>query len=454
MARFEFCLRKTYNNMRIRKLITYLEQPVDNTSLVLFRMVFGLLIAVESFGAILTGWVRRGLMDPEFTFTFIGFEWLQPLPGFGMYWYYGLMGSMGLLVMVGWYYRFGLSVFTLMWTGTYLMQKTSYNNHYYLLILLCFLMLLVPAHKNASLDTRLGRVSYSTTCPKWAVDIFKWQLLIVYTYAALAKLYPGWLEGDFISYVFTTKAHYPVVGSLLQQEWLHKMVIIGGFVYDLSIIPMIYWSVTRKAGVIISIGFHLFNSVVFGIGIFPYLMLGSFMLFFPTKSWRGRIPGYKNVDNQSANNKAHKALIFSLLGGYFLLQLWLPLRHHFIRGDVLRTEEGHRMAWRMMLRSKYGDTTFRVINKQTGEEWMVDPKDHLTNKQAFKMGARPDMTWQFARYLRKHYASQGINEIEVYADAKVYINGEPISTLIDPEVDLLSVQWKRFGHNPWIVVEN
>ncbi len=443
--------------MHIRKLIAYLEQPVDNSSLVLFRMAFGLLIAVESFGALLTGWVKRAFIDPEFTFTFIGFEWLQPLPGNGMYWYYGLMGCMGLLVMAGWYYRFGLSVFTLLWTGTYLMQKTSYNNHYYLLILLCFLMLLVPAHKNASMDTRLGRVRYSTTCPKWAVEIFKWQLLIVYTYAALAKLYPGWLEGDFISYVFATKAHYPVVGSLLQQEWIQKMVIIGGFIYDLTIIPMMFWSVTRKAGVLISIGFHLFNSVVFGIGIFPYLMLGSFVLFFPTESWRSRIPGYKTVDDpQKAAGYAgsYQGVLFGLLVVYFLLQLWLPIRHHFIPGDVLRTEEGHRMAWRMMLRSKYGETKFTVVNKQTGEEWIVDPKDHLNRKQAFKMGARPDMTWQFAQYLQKYYSEQGINDIAVYADAKVYINGELISTVIDPEVDLLSVRWKRFGHNPWIVVEN
>ena len=50
-------------------------------------MAFGLLIAVESFGALLTGWVKRAFIDPEFTFTFIGFEWLQPLPGNGMYWY-------------------------------------------------------------------------------------------------------------------------------------------------------------------------------------------------------------------------------------------------------------------------------------------------------------------------------------------------------------------------------
>jgi hypothetical protein len=54
---------------------------IDNTPLILFRIFFGFLIACESFGAIATGWVKSVLIDPQFTFSFIGMEWLQPLPG-------------------------------------------------------------------------------------------------------------------------------------------------------------------------------------------------------------------------------------------------------------------------------------------------------------------------------------------------------------------------------------
>ncbi|WP_316930169.1 HTTM domain-containing protein [Leeuwenhoekiella sp. MAR_2009_132] len=36
------------------------------------------------------------------------------------------------------------------------------------------------------------------------------------------------------------------------------------------------------------------------------------------------------------------------------MQLELPLRHWIIKDDVLWTEEGHRLSWRMMLRSKGG----------------------------------------------------------------------------------------------------
>ena len=64
---------------------------IDNSALIIFRVFFGFLIAAESFGAILTGWVRRTLVEPLFTFNFIGFDFLQPLPGNGMYYYLSLI---------------------------------------------------------------------------------------------------------------------------------------------------------------------------------------------------------------------------------------------------------------------------------------------------------------------------------------------------------------------------
>jgi hypothetical protein len=97
-------------------------------------------MATEAFGALMTGWVRRTLVEPEFTFNFIGFDWIQPLPGWGMYFYFALMGIMGLFIMAGYRYRMASFAFAFLWTGVYLMQKTSYNNHYYLMVLLGVIM--------------------------------------------------------------------------------------------------------------------------------------------------------------------------------------------------------------------------------------------------------------------------------------------------------------------------
>src|SRR5690606_8302505 len=115
-------------------------QPVDNSPLVAFRIIFGFLITLEAWGAILTGWVKRTFIDPEYTFPFLNFEWLQPLPGNGMLFYFIIMGFAGVMTMLGWHYRIAIATYAVMWAGVYFMQKFNYNNHYYLLLLLLCLM--------------------------------------------------------------------------------------------------------------------------------------------------------------------------------------------------------------------------------------------------------------------------------------------------------------------------
>jgi uncharacterized membrane protein YphA (DoxX/SURF4 family) len=148
-------------------LNNWLFKHIDNSALIVFRIIFGLLCFLESVGAIFTGWVKRTLVDPDFTFNFIGFEFLQPLPGNGMYYYYVIMGVFGLLIMVGYKYRFSMIAFTIMWSATYLMQKSSYNNHYYLLMLLSGIMVFLPAHKYASVDVKLNPERKSYSMPQW-----------------------------------------------------------------------------------------------------------------------------------------------------------------------------------------------------------------------------------------------------------------------------------------------
>ncbi len=152
---------------------------IDNSSLVVFRMFLGALIFFESFGAIATGWIRRTMIEPKFTFNFIGFEWLQPLPGNWMYAYYAAMGIFGLLIMVGYKYRLSMLSFTLLWAGTYFMQKSSYNNHYYFLMILSAVMVVMPANRYASLDVRLNPQLKRLSMPNWCRLFFFIQLIIL-----------------------------------------------------------------------------------------------------------------------------------------------------------------------------------------------------------------------------------------------------------------------------------
>ena len=430
---------------------SFLFKQIDNSPLIVFRIIFGLLCFLESVGAILTGWVKRTLIDPEFTFTFIGFEWLQPLPGYGMYAYYIIMGVFGLFIMLGYKYRFSTIMFTIMWLITYLMQKSSYNNHYYLLILLSAIMAILPAHKYASIDVKNNPNLKMISMPNWCKVIIILQMFIVYTYGSVAKIYPDWLDLTVMELLMKGKQHYYIIGDLLQQNWVHYFLAYGGILYDGLIIPLLLYKPTRKAAFFASIFFHLFNSIVFQVGIFPYLSLAFTLFFFDSKTinrlFLKRKPYYEGSEISIPNNKN---IILSVFSVYFVIQIFLPLRHHIIEDNVLWTEEAHRMSWRMMLRSKYGYATYYVVDNNTNKTTTVNLNDYLTKKQQRPASTKPDFIWQFSQRLKKEYAAKG-QDISVFVDCKISVNGRPFSQLINKEVNLAAIDWDTFKHSSWIL---
>ncbi len=430
----------------------FLFKKIDNSGLLLFRMIFGILICLECYGAIATGWIRRTLIEPKFTFTFIGFEWLQPLPGNGMYFYYFIMGTLGLLVAAGYKYRWSMIAFTVLWTATYLMQKSSYNNHYYLLILISFIMCFLPANRGYSLDSRADPSLVRHSMYHYIKWLFVLQLFIVYTYAAVAKLYADWLDFSFVKVLMQSKASYIMIGGVLQNLWLHKVIAIAGVFFDLLIVPALLWRRTRMAAFVFSIFFHLFNSIVFQIGIFPYLSLAFTLFFFDPEAVRARFFKRKSSSKEDEEDLLPSRMNWMYFGWgvYFLIQTLLPLRHHFIKDDVLWTEEGHRMSWRMMLRNRNGIIQFRVVRKDNQSSELIKLKDYLTQKQMNRVASYPDFIWQFAQYLRKEHARKGI-PVSVFVKSEVSINGKPRSPFIDPEADLAAEHWAVFEHNDWIL---
>jgi len=430
----------------------WLFTQIDNSALVVFRIIFGFLIALEAIGAIFTGWIRRSLIEPQETFNFIGFDFLQPLPGNGMLYYYGLMGLFGILVMLGYKYRISIIAYTIMWSGVYLMQKSSYNNHYYLLMLLCIIMSFLPANRFAALDSRNNPSLRSISMPRWVWLVIVVQMWIVYTYAAVAKLYPDWLDGSFPSVLMKSKQNYWLVGEFLQQQWVHYSIASFGLLFDLLIIPLLLWRKTRIYAFVAAVFFHLFNSFIFHIGIFPYLALAITLFFFPSEKidkWFLRNKKeYYNL-NEIIIPSFRKPLLV-LLSAWFIVQIALPLRHHFFQDNVLWTEEGHRLSWRMMLRSKSGQCEFKVVEAGSRDTIYVDKSQYLSRKQMGAVKSKPDLIWQFAQRLKKEYSEEGKN-VQVFVNAKVSVNGRPFQQFIDPKVDLAGEKWHHFKHHHWIL---
>ncbi len=426
----------------------------DNSALVVFRMFFGFLMVAEAFGAIALGWVSETFVNVRHSFTFFGFEWTDILLGQPMTWYYVIMGILGIGIMLGYRYVACMVVFSCMWALSYFMQKSHYNNHYYLVMLVSFWMLFMPAHRYASLDVKHGRVSASLSCPNWCILFFKVQFAIVYFYAAVAKLYPDWLTAKPVSIWLQNKVHYPIIGGLFEFEWFAYLISYGGIFFDFLIIPCLLFKRTRVLAIVLSLVFHLFNSAVFQVGIFPYFALAVALFFFEPETIRRIFLKKKPrfiTTGSSLTKKSHwVAPIFIV---YFLIQLLLPLRHHAIPGNVLWDEAGHRLSWRMMLRSKAGHCSFRVKH-DNGKETRISGYDFLAEHQVRDAAARPDMLYRSIDYLQEYLEDEKIDAEAIYCDCNVSINGRPWSQFVDPDFNMLEAEWNYFSQQKWIAKES
>ncbi|WP_417885319.1 HTTM domain-containing protein [Zunongwangia sp.] len=430
----------------------WLFKQIDNSALIFFRIIFGFLIALEAIGAIFTGWIDRTFIEPTFTFNFIGFDFLQPLPGNLMLYYYALMGVFGLLVMLGFKYRFSMFCYTIMWASVYLMQKSSYNNHYYLLLLLCFIMIFLPAHRALSYDAWKNKKIHRIAMPQWVWLVIVLQISIVYTYGSIAKMYPDWLDGTVPELLMKAKKNYALIGDFLQQSWIKYVVAYYGLLFDLLIVPMLLWKRTRFSFFCLAIFFHIFNSIVFQVGIFPYLSLAFCAFFFPTEQINKKLL-FRKKEYYSEDQivvPPYRNLLITILSVWFTIQLLLPLRHWLIQDNVLWTEEGHRLSWRMMLRSKSGYSIFKVVEKGTKDTIYINKKLYLSRKQLRAINSKPDLIWQFSQHLKEDFAAKG-KDVEVYVNTKISVNGRPKVQLINPDVDLANTEWNFFWHNDWIL---
>ncbi len=426
--------------------------PVNNSPLILFRFLFGALLFYQFFTALFNGHIFHSYIEPPFTFSYIGFEFLQPLPGNGMYFYFGLMAFFSLCVMLGAWYRISMIAVAGMWTVLYLMQKADYNNHYYLMLLLCWIMVFLPANRLASVDVKRAVVTATDTCYQYCIWIFIAQMAIVYFFAGISKLSPDWLSGKFIEIQFSRMTTHQYVGIIYQQKWFQLLICYAGLLFDLLIVPLLIWKPTRNAAFLLSCIFHLFNAYTFQIGIFPYLAIALNVFFLDGSVvkrffFRGFVAPLSPLKTISLTTK--KITIYVLVL-YFLFQLIIPMRSWFFPGNVYWTEEGYRMSWKMMIRTKSGNVFFKVKDPATGQSWKIDPKEKFSASHMLWLSISPDIIWQYAQRIKKDYQLKGYNNVEVYAIGWVSLNRGKAMPMVDTSVNLANVKWESFRHSGWI----
>ncbi|MEM6963236.1 MAG: HTTM domain-containing protein [Bacteroidota bacterium] len=419
----------------------YFEKNADAAALAVFRIFFG---GIMLFGMIrfqYYDWIKLLYIDPRFHFKYLGFEWVTP---FGEYTYglFFICGLSAFLVMIGWKYRVAIITFFLSFTYIELMDKTNYLNHYYFVSCMAFLMCFLPANTAFSVDAFQKKIS--PIVPRWNIDTVRLMLSIVWFYAGLAKLNSDWmLEAQPLSIWLPSKYDVPILGDWLQRRPLHYLFSWAGAAYDLSIPFLLWFSRTRMLAFVAVVVFHVLTWILFPIGIFPWVMIGSALVFFDSSFFR-KILGQRTPTISSAVPPS-RFLTYKMtsvvVAVFFVLQLLIPFRHLLYEGELFWTEEGFRFSWRVMLMEKAGYANFKIVNPETGRKFYVQNSDFLTPLQEKQMATQPDFILQYAHYLERVHKKEDDEDLEVYVESYVALNGRYSQPYVDPEVDLTTIKY-------------
>lgn len=168
------------------------------------------------------------------------------------------------------------------------------------------------------------------------------------------------------------------------------------------------------------------------------------------KEWRMILPAKELMLAPTTHlTPKQKAILFALVV-WVGIQVLVPLRHLVYPGNVHWTEEGHKYAWHMKLRTKRGQGIYTIKDKNTGQKQVIDADDYLKKWQQTKMEGNPDLIWQFCKIIKNDYKKKGF-DVAVYANVKATLNGRKFQQLIDSTVDLASMRRPVFAPASWII---
>jgi vitamin K-dependent gamma-carboxylase len=426
----------------LRRLADAALRPVDIASLAAFRIVFGLLMFAGIVRFLGTGWIERMYGEPRFFFTYPGFGWVEAWPVWGMYLHYSVLAALALLIAAGVFYRVATALFVLGFAYTQLIDVTNYLNHHYLVVLLGALLVFLPAHRAWSVDAWRRPALRADTVPAWTVWLLRFQVGVVYVFAGLAKAQPDWLvHAQPMNIWLSARTDTPLIGPWLDERWVAYAMSWGGFLFDTTIVLWLSWRRTRLAAYVVLVGFHAAVGYFFNIGMFPFIMVTSALIFF-SPSWPRRLLR-RPVPVIDAPAPPPPRTMLAVIALYVALQIVLPLRHHVYPGAVLWNEDGMRFSWQVLVREKHGAVTF-LVRFPDGRQLEVPPRRYLTARQEREMAGQPDLILQLARRIAADYPGA-----TVHADTRVSLNGRPSRPMIDPTFDLARVV--DFGPRDWVL---
>ncbi len=418
----------------IRKYRSYLAHPCDAVGLGLFRAVFGIILLMHVLVYRSPAILQEFYLSTDFYFSFPLFHWLhlpQPTPEL-LVWLTRVMIVSSIMLALGVLYRFAAGAYFVAFGYLFLLEKTYFNNHYYLILLFLFLLIITGADRFAALGPKLLGKAKERVVPYWHFFIFQILISLMFFFSGVAKLHPDWISGKVTQIIFA--------GA---DEWFIIFTALMGLIIDLSLGFMLMRRDKRKSGIFVMLCFAVFVKYMLNIGVFPYILIACSLLFIDPDYIRRILNVYRRrdrklkFDEEEINASRQVSMpVFVFVIVFILIQVVVPLRHWIYPGAVNWNRFGDKFAWRMFAQENIGHIDFFVTDVLTGETIEVPRLLGINVATYMDMAQIPDMIIPYAGYLNQHYAKQGMYNPIVTVNALVSKNGRNFAMLIDPVKNL------------------
>ena len=437
-----------------------LNRRIDPSSLIAFRICYGVLVAIGAIRFLAEGWVDAFFVKPTFFFTFDFAPWVRVGPEWLMTSAVVTVAVLGVLVACGLFYRVSIVALVVIFSYLELTDVTNYLNHYYQLIALGVLLCFMPLGRAGSVDAKRNPAKAVMEARGWMIDLLRFQVGVVYVFAAVAKLNTDWLiHAQPLNIWLLSRTDTPLIGSMLGSFDMALFMSWVGFLHDLLIVPALCWRRSRVLAYGVLVGFHIGTGLLFNIGMFPLIMILTTPIYFADdwpkrvmRRWRKRIPSNRSDAGQGlpvVKPLGRWGMIAVL--AWCLIQVAVPARTFAYSGSTNWHEQGMRFSWRVMCRQKRGSVTYRVTTDGRSRERLVFPNKYLTAAQEREMAGQPDLVLQLAHHIGADFKARGYTGVQVRVDALVSLNGRRPSRLIDPAVDLMTVKVSFLTSADWIL---
>ncbi|MGH1377815.1 MAG: HTTM domain-containing protein [Alphaproteobacteria bacterium] len=429
----------------------------DGSSLAVFRILIGLLLMSD----VLNKFKNKYTVQ-DFKPTYYGFDWVYANQNI-IDIFIALLPYTIFFIIVGLFYRLAMPLTALMIGYLFLAFPEHYLNHYYLLLLYLIIMSFIPANATWSLDSLLRdkkSLLPSRNVPRWCYLILKLQTEIMLIFAGLVKINPDWLNLiPLIGWIKIGLHDAPLIGWLFLFD---TTIAIGAYsIIILHVLgaPLLFWKRTRIWIFSIYVCFHLTNSFLFHIGIFPFLTIVATMIFF-NPDWPRKFTNKLKLSvsvNRSQILKTknrtllpQKVTIF-LFSSWILIQILVPFSALFY-SNIEKEWNGHRdqFTWRMMLNERSIKTVvFAAHFPENNSIEFISLKKHLSPMQCYRI-AWSDITVQFAKHLKEIYDKKyNTDTVRIHAYIVLRVNLRETELWTDPTLDISEYK-PVFGVHEWI----